>query len=50
MVVEVRVGLGVCYNEVEAEIDAPEGEEESWELALVRLIKGELGTPAMATL
>lgn len=29
MAVEVEVGLGVCYDEVEAEIDAPEREEES---------------------
>ena len=29
MVVEVQVGLGVCDDEVEAEVDAPEGEEET---------------------
>ena len=29
MVVEVQVGLGVCDDEVEAEVDAPEGEEEA---------------------
>ena len=29
MVVEVQVGLGVCYDEVEAKVDAPEGEEET---------------------
>ena len=31
MVVEVELGLRVCYDEVEAEVDAPEGEEEAWE-------------------
>lgn len=30
MVGEVEVGLGVYYYEVEAEVDAPEGEEETW--------------------
>ena len=35
MVVEVEVGLGVCYYEVEAEVDAPEGEEETWILGLM---------------
>ena len=29
MVVEEKVGLGVCDDEVEAEVDAPEGEEEA---------------------
>ena len=35
MVVEVQVGLGVCYDEVEAKVDAPEGEEEAWKLRSV---------------
>ena len=29
--VELDVGFGVGNDEVEAEIDAPEGEEETWE-------------------
>lgn len=29
---EVQVGLGVGDDEVEAEVDAPEGEEEAWEV------------------
>lgn len=33
--VEVQVGLSVCDDEVEAEVDAPEGEEEAWESDLV---------------
>lgn len=28
--VELEVGLGVGDNEVEAKVDAPEGEEEAW--------------------
>lgn len=32
MVGEVELGLGVCYYEVETEVDAPEGEEETWKL------------------
>ena len=35
VVVEVEVGLRVGYYVVEAEVDAPEGEEESWMLGLV---------------
>lgn len=27
--VELEVDLGVCYDEVEAEVDAPEGKEEA---------------------
>ena len=33
--VELEAGLGIGDDEVEAEIDAPEGEEETWESALV---------------
>lgn len=43
MIVEVDVGLSVCYDEVEAEVDAPEGEEEAWKLELVRLENGNVG-------
>ena len=32
---EVEVGLGVGYYEVEAEVDAPEGEEEAWMLGVL---------------
>ena len=35
MAVELEVDLGVCDNEVEAEIDAPEGEEETWKLVSI---------------
>ena len=35
MAVELEVGLGVGDDEVEAEINAPEGEEETWELVLI---------------
>ena len=32
--VELEAGLGVGDDEVEAEIDAPEGEEETWEIGV----------------
>ena len=44
VVVEMQVGLGVGDDEVEAEVDAPEGEEESWRLALVYFEDGKHGT------
>ena len=37
----MHVGLGVGYDEVEAEVDAPECEEESWRSMSVRSGEGD---------
>ena len=42
--VELEVGLGVGDDEVEAEIDAPEREEETWESVLIWLGKSRFST------
>ena len=42
--VELEAGLGVGYDKVEAEVDAPEGEEETWKLVLVWVEKSRFST------